>query len=80
MGISQVSWGGELLKVTPMRSYTHRGHTLRRITPTRTQMWTCTFTEMRMHGWVVGGDQRTHPWENKNPHGVKPKRTHRVTP
>lgn len=37
VGISQVSWGW-LLKVTPMHSYTHRGHTLRGLSHTGTSM------------------------------------------
>lgn len=36
MSISQVSWE-RLLKVTPMHSYTHRGHTQRTLTLTQTQ-------------------------------------------
>lgn len=61
MGISQVSWGW-LLKVTPMHSYTHRGHTLRE----------GSHSHGHKHGPAHGdadarGDKRTHPRGEQKP-------------
>lgn len=64
MSISQVSWG-RLLKVTPMHSYTHRGHTRRIVTHTDRHTETRTPTGAR----CTESDRTTHSWEKENLHG-----------